>query len=64
MPERDINNLPGDFSICFSEHLTGHPIKFINNGAGFYKTIWKGGNIETVVIDTLNKKFLYCYCFI
>ena len=28
------------------------------------KTIWKGDNIETVVIDTLNKKFLYCYCFI
>ena len=38
--------------------------KFINNGAGFYKTIWKGDNIETVVIDTLNKKFLFCYRFI
>ncbi|MBF1418245.1 hypothetical protein [Prevotella histicola] len=38
--------------------------KFINNGAGFYKTIWKGDNIETVVIDTLNKKFLFCYCLI
>ena len=25
--ERYINNLTGDFSICFSEHLTGHPIK-------------------------------------
>ena len=25
MPERYINNLTGDFSICFSEHLTGHP---------------------------------------
>ena len=27
MPERYINNLTGDFSICFSEHLTGHPNK-------------------------------------
>ena len=27
MPERYINNLTGDFSICFSEHLTGHPTK-------------------------------------
>ena len=25
MSERYINNLTGDFSICFSEHLTGHP---------------------------------------
>ena len=25
MLERYINNLMGDFSICFSEHLTGHP---------------------------------------
>ena len=25
MPERYINNFTGDFSICFSEHLTGHP---------------------------------------
>ena len=23
--ERYINNLTGDFSICFSEHLTEHP---------------------------------------
>ena len=23
--ERYINNLSGDFSICFSEHLTGRP---------------------------------------
>ncbi|RRC96768.1 hypothetical protein EII32_11070 [Prevotella sp. OH937_COT-195] len=38
--------------------------KFINNGAGFYKTIWKDDNIETVVIDTLNKKFLFYYCFL
>ena len=26
MSERYINNLTGDFSICFSEHLTEHPI--------------------------------------
>ncbi|WP_288591761.1 hypothetical protein, partial [uncultured Prevotella sp.] len=25
--ERYINNLTGDFSICFSEHLTEHPSK-------------------------------------
>ena len=25
MSERYINNLTGDFSICFSEHLTEHP---------------------------------------
>ena len=29
MSERYINNLTGDFSICFSEHLTEHPIKYI-----------------------------------
>ena len=28
MSERYINNLTGDFSICFSEHLTEHPIYF------------------------------------
>ena len=27
MSERYINNLTGDFSICFSEHLTEHPNK-------------------------------------
>ena len=27
MSERYINNLTGDFSICFSEHLTEHPIQ-------------------------------------
>lgn len=27
MSERYINNLTGDFSICFSEHLTEHPSK-------------------------------------
>ena len=27
MSERYINNLTGDFSICFSEHLTEHPTK-------------------------------------
>ena len=27
MSERYINNLSGDFSICFSEHITGHPNK-------------------------------------
>ena len=25
-----VNNLTGDFSLCFSEHLTGHPRKYIN----------------------------------
>ena len=25
MSERYINNLSGDLSICFSEHITGHP---------------------------------------
>jgi|GEM_PF-3396248 len=29
MSERYINNLTGDFSICFSEHLTEHPIYLI-----------------------------------
>ena len=28
--ERYINNLTGDFSICFSEHLTGHPTYLIS----------------------------------
>ena len=30
MSERYINNLTGDFSICFSEHLTEHPNKLIS----------------------------------
>lgn len=30
MSERYINNLTGDFSICFSEHLTEHPTKLLN----------------------------------
>ena len=29
MSERYINNLSGDFSICFSEHITGHPTNYI-----------------------------------
>ena len=29
MSERYINNLTGDFSICFSEHLTEHPTKLV-----------------------------------
>ena len=29
MSERYINNLTGDFSICFSEHLTEHPTKYM-----------------------------------
>ena len=24
-----VNNLTGDFSLCFSEHLTGHPTYFM-----------------------------------
>ena len=35
MSERYINNLTGDFSICFSEHLTEHPS---NLSAIAYKT--------------------------
>ena len=30
MSERYINNLTGDFSICFSEHLTEHPNYLLN----------------------------------
>ena len=32
MSERYINNLTGDFSICFSEHLTEHPKNLVANG--------------------------------
>ena|SRR5690554_542268 len=35
--------------------------EFITNGAGFYKTVWIEDDIETVVIDTVNNKFLYYY---
>lgn len=35
--------------------------KFLKNGAGFYKTIWLEDEIRTVVVDTLNKKFVYYY---
>ena len=31
MSERYINNLTGDFSICFSEHLTEHPKYLIHD---------------------------------
>ena len=31
MSERYINNLTGDFSICFSEHLTEHPNNYISD---------------------------------
>ena len=31
MSERYINNLTGDFSICFSEHLTEHPSYYVCN---------------------------------
>ena len=33
MSERYLNNLTGDFSICFSEHLTEHPIYYHFHGS-------------------------------
>lgn len=33
--------------------------KFLKNGAGFYKTVWLEDEIKTVVVDTLNSKFIY-----
>lgn len=33
--------------------------KFLKNGAGFYKTVWLEDEIKTVVVDTLNNKFIY-----
>ncbi|TAM92958.1 MAG: hypothetical protein EPN39_21210 [Chitinophagaceae bacterium] len=36
--------------------------EYIENGAGFYKSLWNKDEIKTVVIDTVNNKFLYYYC--
>lgn len=33
--------------------------EFLQNGAGFYKTLWLEDEIKTVVVDTLNNKFIY-----
>ncbi|WP_417369485.1 hypothetical protein [Flavobacterium beibuense] len=35
--------------------------KYIENGSGFYKTIWLENEIKTIVVDTTNNKFLYYY---
>jgi len=32
-----VNNLTGDFSLCFSEHLTGHPTKWCKMQVVFLK---------------------------
>ena len=46
MSERYINNLSGDFSICFSEHLTEHPTYLINNADDIIK--WIGTQIPII----------------
>jgi len=35
--------------------------KYIENGSGFYKTIWLKNEIKTIIVDTTNNKFLYYY---
>ena len=55
MSERYINNLTGDFSICFSEHLTEHPSKQIKTN--FFG--WSLG-IESLLRDHLFLWFTEC----
>src|SRR5690554_4345320 len=35
--------------------------KYIQNGSGYYKTIWFENKIKTIVVDTTNNKFLFYY---
>lgn len=38
--------------------------KYIENGAGFYKSVWNENKMSQIVIDTINNKMIYYYCFI
>ena len=53
MSERYINNLTGDFSICFSEHLTEHPTNLIVTSCRFLFSLpntylYSGLNVPTL----------------
>ena len=38
--------------------------KYINNGAGYYKRIYKESEIIELTIDTINNKLIYYYCYL
>ena len=60
MSERYINNLTGDFSICFSEHLTEHPTKympFVYDEANFLT------NQKCFIITGQNIMAHHWYCY-
>ena len=50
--QNDSTNMSSDYS------------KFIENGAGFYKRVKKENEINEVLIDTINNKMIYYYCFL
>lgn len=39
-------------------------IQFIENGAGYYRKVWKETEINELVIDTINNKMIYYYCYL
>lgn len=39
-------------------------LKFIENGAGFYRKVCKKTEINELVIDTINNKMIYYYCYL
>lgn len=38
--------------------------KYINNGAGYYKRIYRESEIIELTIDTINNKLIYYYCYL
>ena len=50
MSEHYINNSTGDFSLCFSEHLTGHPNKQLKQN--FPLHFFYGDSVNAIQIQT------------
>ena len=50
----------------FDNNLSINPeySKYINNGAGYYKRIYKESEIIELTIDTINNKLIYYYCYL
>lgn len=50
----------------FDNNLSINPeySKYINNGAGYYKRIYRESEIIELTIDTINNKLIYCYCYL
>ncbi|MBQ3323305.1 MAG: hypothetical protein IJG81_00495 [Muribaculaceae bacterium] len=50
----------------FDNNLSINPeySKYINNGAGYYKRIYRESEIIELTIDTINNKLIYYYCYL